>query len=290
MDQQQWNGNYITATMTVFDPVQSTVLDNCNLIAAIASCAWTGKGGWYKNVADEAVAKSYNLQFYDTNKPVPQVSPSSKLPQNPLGNLIHARSATANECWPGIIEKGYYMSRDRILRDIDSDNPDIEYYNNELVNPTNDAPTVLYHLLNVIAEKRSKLLYGSDYTEAMIWSNLKQISAGRVPNFKIKYPAVAYTFTKAQDDWKTDTISPRHTYSILGLIDNTTIPPKDPLSKYIVLRDPRGAGGEPSLLPPAMLTAGAWLNSIDFAKRDGIFALRSDLFPTYFQGYAYAVI
>lgn len=289
MDQQQWNGKYITAPgMAVIDPVQST-LYNCSLIAAMASCAWTGKGAWYKDVGtnDQAVAMSYNLQFYDYNKPVPPVSPSSKLPQNPPGTLVYGKSSTANECWPGIIEKGYYMSRDRILRNIDNDNPDMEYYNVD--NPTNDPPTVLYHLLSVNPEKRTKTLYGTDYKEGMIWANLKQICMGRVPNQKIRYPAVAYTFDQRQNDWTTDTISPKHTYSILGLVDNITIPPKDPLSKYIVLRDPRGAGGEASLPSPYMLTTGAWLSGIDFANKDGIFAIRSDVFPVYFQGYAYSI-
>ena len=290
MAQQQFNGNYITATgMDAIDPVQSSRLINCSLIAAVASCAWTSKGPWYKNVGanNEVVANAYNLQFYDYGKKVPAVNPSSKLPQDPPGNLIYAKSATANECWPGIIEKGYYMSRDRILRNIDNDTPDIEYYNDPLVNPTNNPPSVLYHLLQTEPQKRSNLLNGADYKEGMIWADLKGISLGRVPNYKIRYPAVAYTFDKVQNTWKTDTISPKHTYSILGLVDTSTA--ANPASKYIVLRDPRGASAEPALPAPDMLTQGAWLNGINFANRDGIFAIRSDLFPVYFQGYAYSV-
>jgi hypothetical protein len=289
MDQQQFNGNYITATgMDAIDPVQSTRLVNCSLIAAISSCAWTGKGPWYKNVGanNEVVAKAYNLQFYDYSKQVPPVNPSSKLPQDPVGNLIYAKSTTASECWPGIVEKGYYMSRDRILRNIDNDNPDIEYYNDPQVNPTNDPPSVLYHLVGSNPQKRSKLLYGTDYKEGMIWANLKQISTGRVPSLRIKYPAVAYTFDKIQENWKTDTISLKHTYSILGLVDTSTA--ADPASKYIVLRDPKAVDSEPSLNYPDMLTKGAWFNGIDFAKKEGIFAIRSDLFPVYFQGYSYS--
>jgi hypothetical protein len=294
MDQQQFNGNYITATgMDAIDPVQSTRLVNCSLIAAISSCAWTGKGPWYKNVGanSEVVASSYNLQFYDYNKQVPPVKTSSKLPQDPVGNLIYAKSSTASECWPGIIEKGYYMSRDRILRNIDNDNPDLEYYNDQQVNPTNDPSSVLYHLLAAEPQKRSKLLNGTDYKEGMIWSDLKQIcTLGRVPNLKIKHPAVAYTFDKVQDDWKTNTISPKHTYSILGLAGTVdTANPPNWTSKYVVLRDPRGANAEPTLPAPDMLTAGSWINGINFATRDGIFALRSDLFPVYFQGYSYSV-
>lgn len=285
-DYVQWKGNYITAAgMAGVDPVQSKDLANCNLIAAIASCSWTGKGAWFKSVAaDDPVAAAYNLQFYDYYKDVPLVAPTSKLPQSPLGTLVYGRSQTANECWPGIIEKGYYMSRDRILRNINNDSPDMPYYNNSDVNPTKDPATVLYHLFKIEPQKRSKVLYGTDYTEGMIWSNLKSISAGRPPNLKINYPAIAWSSTD------TAMFSKGHTYAILGVagtIDSAT--PPNWTSKYIVMRDCLNITWEPTVSGTNVLTKGKWLNGIDFAVRDGIFALRSDLFPIHFPGYTYVV-
>jgi Calpain family cysteine protease len=294
-DWKQWTHNYITAAgMRGLDPVQSGLLSNCSLIAAIASCAWVAgtKPAWFKSVtSNAAVAGSYSLQFYDYLKPVPLISPSSKLPQPVQDNLIYAKSTKSDECWPSIIEKGYYMSRDRILRNIDSDCPDMEYYNDETINPTRDPPSVLFQLLNTEPVKRSKVLNGSDYNESMIWGDIKGIGAGRIPNLKTKYPAVAYTYDTKQGNWKTDTIPPKHTYSILGVTGTLdTARPPNWTSKYIVLRDTWGFNNDPSLSSPDVLTQGTWLSGIDFAAKDGIFALRSDLFPVYFQGYAYAVI
>jgi hypothetical protein len=291
-DWQSYTGNYITAIgMAGLNPVQSGRLKNCSLIAAIASSAWTGKGGWYQYTTKDApVGSSYDLQFFDYNASVPRVKPSSKLLQEPLGNLIYAKS-TINECWPSIIEKGYYMSRDRITRSIDNDTPDMEYYNDEKINPTNDPAAVLYQLLHTpVIIKISKTTYGTDYKEPMIWSNLLSISTlGRIPKLKIRYPAVAYTYDTIQPDWTTSTISPKHSYSILGLA-GTVDASQNWTGKYIVLRDPWAVTTDPTLTFPDVLTSGTWLGNIDFAKRDGIFALHSDLFPTYFQGYAYAMI
>jgi hypothetical protein len=283
-DYVQWKGNFITAVgMTGVDPVQSPRLDNCSLIAALSACGWTGKGAWYKSVAaNAAVAGSYSLQFYDYKGAVPLVKPSSKLPQDLQGNLLYAKSAKGTECWPGIIEKGYYMARDR-LRNIDSDTPDMEYYNDTTKNPTLDPPTVLYQLFRAEPVKRSTVLNGTDYKEGMIWSNLKSICSGKAPLLKILYPAVAYSYERS------DTFSPKHTYSILGLAGTLDTDLKTWTSKYIVLRDPLNVSWEPPLKSPDVLTSGKWLSGIDFAARDGIFAISSDLFPTYFQGYAYVV-
>ena len=291
-DWQQFTGNYITAAgMDGIDPVQSGLLKNCSLIAAMASCAWVGKGAWYKSVTQNLpVQSSYSLQFYDYNSTVRPASPSSKLPQVPLGNLIYAKSATVGECWPSIIEKAYYQSRDSI-RGIITDTPDLEYYNDVTTNPTGVPAAVLYQLLNTEPIKRSKTLNGSDYNEGMIWSNLLSICQGRVPNLKIRYPAVAYSFDSVQAGWKPGTISPQHSYSILGLAGTVdTATPPNWKTKYIVLRDPWAVTTDPGFASPEMLTSGSWINSINFAAKDGIFALRSDLFPMYFQGYAYAVV
>ena len=164
--------------MAGFDPAQSPLLDNCNLIAAISACGWTKKGAWFKNVAaNEPVADSYNLQFYDyNNKNVPVVSPKKYLPQNPEGTLLYGKSTTDTECWPGIIEKGYYMARDR-LRGIDSNTPDMEYYNDVKINPTKDPGTVLFQLLNVEPVRRSTAINGSDYKEALVWNDMNMLSA-----------------------------------------------------------------------------------------------------------------
>lgn len=285
-DYVQWRSNYLTAPgMAGVDPVQSKDLYNCNLIAAIASCAWTGKGAWYKSAtSDVPVAASYSLQFYDYNYSVPVVTPLPTLPQNPPGTLSYGRSQTASECWPGIIEKGYYMSRDRILRNINNNTPDMVYYNNSEVNPTKDPATVLYHLFKIAPQKRSRVLYGTDYTEGMIWSNLKSITQGRVPNLKINYPAIAWSTAD------TALFSRGHTYAILGLAGTVdTANPPNWTSKYIVMRDCLNISWEPAVSGTNVLTKGIWLNGIDFSVRDGIFALRSDLFPIHFAGYAYVV-
>jgi hypothetical protein len=269
--------------MAGIDPAQSPLLDNCNLIAAITACAWTGKGAWYRNVAaDQPIANSYNLQFYDyNNRNVPVVSPSKYLPQNAEGMLLYGKSTTNTECWPGIIEKGYYMARDR-LRGISNDNPNMEYYNGVDINPTKDPGTVLYQLLNVEPVRRSTAINGVDYKEALVWNDMNVICTGIPPNRKALRPAIAYSFSDSR------VFSPKHTYTILGQAG--TYLNRAWESKYVVLRDSRNTTWEPDLKAPDVLTAGKWINNIDFAAKDGIFAIRSDLFPVYFQGYAYAVV
>ena len=282
---KEWKKNYITYTgMAGIDPAQSALLNNCNLIAAISACGWTKKGAWFKNVtADQSVADSYNLQFYDyNNKTVPVVSPNKYLPQNPEGTLLYGKSTTGTEYWPGIIEKGYYMARDR-LRGIDSNTPDMEYYNDVKINPTMDAGTVLFQLLNVEPVRRSTAINGTDYKEALVWNDMNvSICAGFPPSRRAVRPAIAYSFPDSK------VFSPQHTYTILGQA-GTSIG-RTWTSKYIVLRDSRNTTWEPDLQAPDVLTKGIWLDSIDFAVKDGIFAIKSDLFPVYFQGYAYAVV
>jgi hypothetical protein len=282
-DYQSYAGSYIAASgMQVFDPYQSGALKNCSLIAAMASCAWTGKGAWYKSVASEMLAASYSLNFYDYNSAIGPVYPTSKLPQVPKGSLIYAKSTTAGECWPSIIEKGYYMARDK-LRQITSDTPDPEYYNDDTRNPTGVPATVLFQLLNTEPKKRSVLLNGTDYAK-MIWPDLLSICIGRGSLLKIRYPAIAYSYATSQAP-----ITARHSYSILGLA-GTYDATNGWTSKYIVLRDPWAVTTDPGFSSNEMLTSGTWVGGVDFAKKDGIFALRADLFPVYFQGYAYAVI
>ena len=284
-------GDYIKAAgMEGVDPAQSGLLLNCNLIAAMASCAWTGKGPWYKYVTagNDPVQSSYSLQFYDYNKRIPSMTCSSNLPQSPLGTLSYAKSTTINECWPGIIEKGYYQAREWCISGTIPTMPDFLKFNGTVINPTLDPPTVLYQLLSANPNKKTDSDSGYDYLS--IFNHLVSLGAGRLPNRKISWPAVAWSYASPKPGWVANTIVPQHTYSILGVTGsgNFTTTPVTWTTRYILLRDPYTVWKDPAFPSTDVLTTGIWYG-IDLTKSDGIFALRADLFPLYFQGYAWAV-
>lgn len=268
--------------MSVEDPAQSDLVENCSLIAAMASCAWLKKGNWFKYVTvDDPLRESYQFTFYDYQKSIPQFSTSPAI-QLSNGIPLYARSTTIGESWPGIVEKAYYISRD-YLRGLWDDpanldsayQPDIVYYNPEERNPTANPKTVLFHLLGVEPKYYDSL-------PADVFLELEKICTGVIPYKKIKFPAVAWTKTDAPAP-----ITNKHTYSILGLAGTKT-PGGAWLTKYIVLRDPKNVAADPGFGANEVL-ASKWL-MFDFTQKDGIFALKADLFPTYFQGYAYVPV
>lgn len=121
-----------------------------------------------------------------------------------------------------------------------------------------------------------------DSLPADVFLELEKICTGVIPYKKIKFPAVAWTKTDAPAP-----ITNKHTYSILGLAGTKT-PGGAWLTKYIVLRDPKNVAADPGFGANEVL-ASKWL-MFDFTQKDGIFALKADLFPTYFQGYAYVPV
>jgi hypothetical protein len=275
-------GVYIDAPgMSGVDPAQSGLLQNCNLIAAMASCAWTGKGAWFKSVAsDEALQSSYPFTMYDFNQTIPQFTTTPEiLLSSQTGTPVYARSTTSGESWPGIVEKAYYKSREWLLSGTWTDKPNLEKFNDVSINPTSNPSAVLYHLFG--KEVTTNTI---NTTGDAIFSALDQLCIGRIPLRKIIYPAVACTFTNAASP-----ITAGHTYSILGLAGTKTASGAW-ATKYIVLRDPKNVTTDPVFSGTGdVLTSGTWVNAINFANRDGIFALRADLFPTYFEKYAYVV-
>lgn len=283
-------GKYIIAAgMEGKDPAQSGLLKNCSLVAALASCGWTRKGAWFKSVTtDDVLQSSYFFTLYDYNVTIPQFSVPPALLQYPVGTLIYTKSTTSGESWPGVVEKAYYKSREYVSSRTWTDQPDAEKFNDEAINPTGNPAAVLYHLLGRTVTSAT---YGSaGYTGDTIFGTLNNISTGRNPNRKILYPAVAWAKATAEASWVPNTIVPKHTYSILGVAGSGHLSGTTWIwdTKYIVLRDPFTVTRDPAFGSGDMLTTGTW-NAIDFSSADGIFALRADLFPRYFQGYAYAV-
>jgi hypothetical protein len=103
----------------------------------------------------------------------------------------------------------------------------------------------------------------------------------------INSPAVAWTYDPTAYNpngavYSDTTIFPRHTYSLLGVVNLGATLEK----RFIVLRNPYGKSkGDPNM-PGYLYTSAAWCNNIILGEIDGIFALRIDQFVKYFEKYA----
>jgi hypothetical protein len=281
---EPFNGEYVNSNgegKTVKKPIQSGLLTNCSLIAAIASCAWTKKPP--VSTAQE-LPPPYCYSFYDYNNPQYDTSSSELLPQI-NGKLIYAKSSDPNECWPGMIEKAYYQSREHI-QFVDNDKPDyIKFNQDDPNNPTKDPKAVLKQLTNV------EPVYKYAKTTPDNFQFIKGLCTGVAPNLRIKYPAVAWTYDVEQANYPMNdgTIALKHTYSLLGVTG--AVSKGVFTSKYIVLRNPWGPSAQspdPQLTATSLFTDTPWFG-INLADADGIFALRADLFPMYFDQYAWVV-
>jgi len=131
-------------------------------------------------------------------------------------------------------------------------------------------------------------------TTDQIWQNVVKNCSGSEYGNKTFNPMVAWTYGSAADaptliNYDNANIAANHCYSILGCTTFNN-------QKYIILRNPWGTY-EATLnsLTGVVWTAwdqpynggpGFW-RSIPMATDDGIFALRTDTFKDYFQGFGW---
>ena len=282
-------GKYtVNSARTGTDPVQSGLMKNCSLISSLASCAWAQKASLVTEEQPRDTLHPFSFDLYDVNKGCIHVYPSGALLQSPLGTLVYASSSTAYETWPAILEKAYYMSRSIVATGASTDKPDYTLYASD----TNNPITVLRQVTGLIPGRLTKAANPDTYTPENIFSKIAALSPGLVGYTKTRYPVIAWTgkIPAVYDG----TIAPKHCYSILGVAGDCTQVTRsiiDWKNKYIVLRNPWGAKpGDPTAFTgDALYSASDWCN-IKFTANDGIFALRTDLFYQYFEGFAWAPI
>jgi len=276
-------GKYTVGTRDVKDPAQGNYLDNCSLIAVLASLAWKKTIPALQNhTINGNLTEPYTFTFYSSvNTPATQQT-NGWLPQDANRKLLHAKSDTdATEIWPAVWEKAYYQWVDKLPKV--TDKPD--YY---LHTEWQSAVTLLLQLtgkepVRKISDGITTLNASTTFSDIYNWCSGCPIDA---TYRTIKSPAVAWSFdpiiaNPAKVQFSLDTIPAKHTYSLLGVAGN-----------YIVLRNPFGSGKkEPTGVAVYNKNALWCSNNINLVNlNDGIFAISVDDFVKYFQGYAWMPI
>jgi hypothetical protein len=276
-------GKYTVGTRDVKDPVQGNYLNNCSLIAALASLAWKKSIAALNNhTINKELTEPYTFTFYSSaNTPGTQQT-NGWLPQDTTRKLLHAKSDTgATETWPALWEKAYYQWIDKLPKITDKPNYCLH-------TEWQSAITLLLQLTGrdpvwKKSDGRSPLIASNTFTDIYNWCSTCPVDA----TFRtIKSPAVAWSydplvFNPAKVQFSLDTIIARHTYSLLGVSGN-----------YIVLRNPYGSGKKEPTAIPVCTTNALWCsNNINLVNiNDGIFAILIDDFVKYFEGYAWMPI
>ncbi len=262
----------------VKDPVQGIYLENCSLIAGLASLAWKGKIGVQPGPA-------YAFKFYrkdPNNNTIEETQNTDEiLPLNAMGKLMHAKSDTPTEIWPALYEKAFYQWLDKLGLTNVSARPDYCQHT-EWQSPV----TVLFQLTGKEVRQKSCPDWDTVFNDIDGFCT----NCGRsTTNRAINYAAVAWTYDPNANIptgavYSDTTIIGKHSYSLLGVVKLGTAFEQ----KFVVLRNPYGIGkGDPKM--DGLYTGALWCNNINFGDADGIFALRIDLFVKYFAGYAWAV-
>jgi hypothetical protein len=274
-------GKYTVGTRDVKDPVQGSFLLNCSFIAVLASLAWKKTIPALKNhTINLELTEPYTFTFYG-NADTPTQKTNGTLPLDANRKLLHAKSDTDTiEIWPALWEKAYYQWLDNLPKETDKPNYCLH---TEWQSPV----TLMFQLTGRIPFQKisngiTTLNATAAFSEIDSWCSGCPIATYRT----IKSPAVAWSYdpmvaNPAKVQFSSDTVGPQHTYSLLGVA----------AKKYIVLRNPYGSGKkEPDPTLVSLYNADAlWCsNSINLVnKTDGIFAISTDEFVKYFEGYAW---
>jgi hypothetical protein len=266
-------GDYMVDSFGVNDPVQSTQLKNCSLIAAFASLAW-------KSQLIDQPGPKYTFKFYrkdsNNNTVMDSVTTDGILPLDSTGKLKYARSETLTEIWPAVYEKAYYIWLDKPADGKPNYCNHIEFQN---------PATVLFQLTG----KTVSPIPPTPLVDETAFDKIDAFCVNyiSITNRAIKSPAVAWTYDYG-DQYSDTKIIAQHTYSLLG-VAGEKVNKKWTEKKYVVLRNPHGTvKGDPKGLPDGSLyTSALWSEKINLGNEDGLFALHYKRFPEYFAGYAW---
>jgi Calpain family cysteine protease len=268
-------GDFFEEAAEMTDPVQGAVA-NCYFIAALSSVSWART----YVIAQRSRATGTNQnQFVDmieffNNSSKAETEVTESIPLNNPGNtFIYARSSEAGEIWPAIYEKAFakWKTNDP------GDTPDI------LATAYGDTVLAAAQLTGL-----NRYYYSNaSLTEDEIWQKVRENSI----SFKTFNPMMAWTYGSGDAspdhvDYSDATLVANHAYSILGWQYANN-------QKYIVLRNPWGTyegtlnvdGGTWIAWDQPHYAGRGWWRPIAMSTNDGIFALRTDTFKSYFAGF-----
>ncbi len=268
-------GDFFEEATELTDAVQGAVGD-CYYIAALASVAWARP---YVIAQRTRASGTPQQQFVDMIEHYKsgkwqKTEVTELLPLNsPANTYIYARSSEVGEIWPAIYEKAYAKWR----TGISGDQPD---YNRIAGGDPVGALQALTGLPTTYVG-----------TSALAAHDIWQKVRSNCISMKTFNPMVAWTYSSSPSpnvNYNSAHIAANHAYSILGWQYANN-------QEYVVLRNPWGnyeavlnvANGTWVAWDQPYYGGQGWWRPIPFATNDGIFALRSDTFKSYFQGFGW---
>lgn len=270
-------GDFFEEGTELTDPIQGAV-GNCYFIAALASVAWARPYVIAQRNRATAVGQQDFVDMIEFckgagSKPE-KVEVTELLPLNSPGNtFIYARSSEAGEIWPAIYEKAYakWKTNDP------GDKPDIPK------TAGGDPVRALAELTGLSPYYQ----WTSELSAHDIWQKVR----ANCISMKTFNPMVAWTYGSSPSpdvNYGNAHIAANHAYSILGWQYANN-------QEYIVLRNPWGTyeaalnvtGGTWVAWDQPYYGGQGWWRPIHMATPDGIFALRSDTFQKYFEGFGW---
>jgi hypothetical protein len=248
---------------------------DCYFIAALIAYAWSSSPSLSgKRDPDDNSKHLYSFRAVGNPASRSWSTEETLAVDNATLSLVFARLAPPNSnlVWPGFYEKAY-----AIFRGLDPVEPAIE--NLGAYNPV----AALNEVINATTSSRNTSSYA---TTAALFTDIK--SKGLVSAAgKTTKPVVAWTyFDKAHTPggaygFADDLIVANHTYAVLGVtkVDNVDC---------IVLRNPYGISTGTAIAGINSCSP-AWGPAGGFQIPDGNFAITKDVFPNYFEGFAFKV-
>jgi hypothetical protein len=253
---------------------QGDALD-CYFVAALIAYAWSSSP-FLSGKRDPNDNSKHQYSFRPVGNPASRTcsTPETLAVDDATLSLVFARSAppSSNLVWPGLYEKAY-----AIFRGLDPEEPAIE--NLGSYNPVH----ALAEVINAAASSKNTSTFA---TTAALFNDIKSkcmvTAAGKTTK-----PLVAWTYyDKAHTPggaygFVDDLIVANHTYAILGITKVNSL-------DCIVLRNPYGISTGTAIAgidncSPAYAPEGG------FRIADGNFAITKDVFPNYFEGFAFRV-
>ena len=265
-------GDFFREAAEFFDPVQGNVA-NCYYISAIASLAWahpyeiehrtraTGTGQQqFKN----------QIRFYDIdngNAPHDIEVTDAIIISNSTGDPVYCRSSESGEIWPSIYEKAFASWK---TGGAGGDRPDITATAwGDTVRAAAELTGLNRHYWDTAGNSADTL-----------WNLVRANSL----SYRTFNPMMAWTYGSGDDspdhvNYGDANIVASHAYSVLGWAYQFG-------QKYIVLRNPWASteatigtiGGS------LVFYDVSWWRPIALGDPDGVFALRADVFKSYFAG------
>jgi hypothetical protein len=268
-------GDFFEEGAELTDPVQGA-LGDCYFIAALSSVAWARP---YVIAQRNRATGTGQAQFVDmielyANGKWSKVEVTENLPlTSPTNTYIYARSSESGEIWPAVYEKAYAKWR----TNSSSDKPDYAPL-------AGGDPVLALQTLTGLAPTYQWTTANSAHD---IWQKIRS----NCISMKTFNPMVAWTYGTSPSpnvNYTNAHIVANHAYSILGWQFSNN-------QEYVVLRNPWGTteatlnvdGGIWSAFDAPYYAGSGFWRPIPMSNNDGVFALRSDTFKSYFAGYGW---